>query len=82
MTVLKLALEIWNGEIKGYAGVPDERELREATLTAYMKNLIQSSINKVLHRWSSDSGTAQPNKEFDSNSIAIKVTIEFCITIH
>lgn len=29
LTVLKVALEIYNGESKGYAKVPDEKEVRE-----------------------------------------------------
>ena len=30
LTVLKVALEIYNGESKGFAKVPDEKEVREA----------------------------------------------------
>jgi len=30
LSVLKVALEIFNGDLKGYAKVPDEKEIREA----------------------------------------------------
>tara|TARA_B110000305_G_C18980636_1_gene421480 strand:- start:188 stop:331 length:144 start_codon:yes stop_codon:yes gene_type:complete len=29
LTVLKITLEIYNGNIKGYAKVPDEKDVRE-----------------------------------------------------
>lgn len=40
LAILKVALEIYNGELRGYANVPDEKEVREAMLKIYMKELI------------------------------------------
>jgi hypothetical protein len=44
LTVLKVALEIYNGETKGYAKVPDEKEVREGILKSYMKDMIKDSV--------------------------------------
>ena len=43
-TVLKTALEIYNGEVKGFARVPDEKEVREGLLGGYMKDMIKESV--------------------------------------
>jgi hypothetical protein len=43
-TVLKTALEIYNGEAKGFARVPDEKEVREGLLGGYMKDMIKESV--------------------------------------
>jgi hypothetical protein len=32
LSVLKVALEIYNGDIKGYSNLPDEKEVREKHL--------------------------------------------------
>jgi hypothetical protein len=39
-----VALEIYNGDIKGYAQVPDEKEIREEKLKGYMQDLIKTNI--------------------------------------
>lgn len=44
LTVLKVALEIFNGEIKGFALLPDAKERRQSFLKDYMKKLILTSI--------------------------------------
>lgn len=44
LTVLKAALEIYNGELKGFALLPDEKDKREVYLKDYMKKLIMTSI--------------------------------------
>ena len=43
-TVLKTALEIYSGEIKGFARVPDEKEVREGLLGSFMKDMIKDSV--------------------------------------
>jgi hypothetical protein len=45
LTALKVALEIYNGELKGYAKVPDEKEIREGILKSFMKDMVKDSIN-------------------------------------
>ena len=42
--VLKVALDIYNGDLKGYYNVPDEKEARENQLKVYMQDLIKSTI--------------------------------------
>lgn len=42
--VLKAALEIYNGEAKGFARVPDEKEVREGLLGSFMKDMIKESV--------------------------------------
>lgn len=44
-TVLKIVLEIYNGELKGFARVPDEKEKRESLLLGYMKEIIKDSVS-------------------------------------
>lgn len=44
LTVLKVALEIYNGELKGYSKVPDEKEVREKIMKPFMKDMIKDSI--------------------------------------
>ena len=51
MSVLKVALEIYNGDIKGYALVPDEKEVREEKLQGYMQDLIKTNIQQVLQKF-------------------------------
>ena len=41
-------LEIYNGDLKGFAKVPDEKEKREGILGGYMKDIIKSSVQRAL----------------------------------
>jgi hypothetical protein len=36
LSVFKVAIEIYNGYLKGYAKVPDEKDLREKQLRGYL----------------------------------------------
>jgi len=82
LSVLKVALEIFNGDLKGYAQVPDEKDLRERLLQPYMKDLLKQSITTVIHQFKNKSSSAKETKtEFEADSIAIKVAIEFCLNI-
>jgi len=51
LTVLKVALEIYNGEIKGFALLPDAKERRQSFLKDYMKKLILTSIQTVIFKF-------------------------------
>lgn len=44
LTVLKAALEIYNGDLKGFSRVSDEKERRESELKDFMKELIKNSL--------------------------------------
>ena len=92
LTVLKVALEIYNGEIKGFAMLPDEKRRRQDFLNDYMKKLILTSIQTVIFKYKNshssqsdsthnDSDSSQEEKDFSIDKIAIKVSIEFCLQI-
>ena len=55
--MLKAALEIYNGELKGFAMLPDEKERRELYLKDYMKKLIMTSIQTVLYKFQKHADT-------------------------
>ena len=94
--MLKVALEIYNGEIKGFAMLPDARERRQNFLKDYMRKLIMTSIQTVIYKYntktsSEKSGStgldtnsnedSSDEKQFSIEEIAIKVSIEFCLNI-
>lgn len=87
MTVLKVALEIYNGEAKGYAKVPDEKEIREGILKGFMKDMIKDSVQQVIYKFNSTKTASDPKQAvvstetYQADSIAIKVAIEFCLSI-
>ncbi len=54
-TVLKTALEIYNGEVKGFARVPDEKEVREGLLGGYMKDMIKESVSQAITKFNGNS---------------------------
>lgn len=91
--MLKVALEIYNGEIKGFALLPDAKERRKSFLKDYMKKLILTSIQTVIYKYKggadganhSDSTHNDSDESYEDNfsidKIAIKVSIEFCLQI-
>ena len=95
LTVLKVSLEIYHGEIKGFAMLPDARERRENFLKDYMRKLIMQSIQTVIFKYNksgseksggstgidSNEDQIESDKQFSIEEIAIKVSIEFCLNI-
>lgn len=90
LAVLKVALEIYNGDLKGFAKVADEKEIREQQMKPFLKELLKSSIETVIYKFQQKNiGTAAGRSYTISNSasdyradeIAIKVAIEFCLNI-
>ena len=76
LTVLKAALEIYNGDLKGFAKVPDEKEQREQELKQQMRDMIKDSLQMVIYKF------VKGHEPGDSiEEIAIKVAIEFCLNI-
>lgn len=51
LAVLKVALEIYNGDLKGLAKVADEKELREMQMKSYLKELLKTSIETVIYKF-------------------------------
>ena len=48
ITVLKIALDIFKGKIKGLALLPDTVERKEAELKEYLKYLVFSSFKVII----------------------------------
>ena len=42
--ILKVALDIYNGDLKGYSQVSDDKTVREKELRTYMQDLIKTTI--------------------------------------
>ncbi len=67
LTVLKVALEIYTGDSKGFAKVPDEKEKREKMLKDWMKDLIKDSVQAVIVKYTQagkgDMGSAEKEEE-------------------
>ena len=80
-------MEIYNGEAKGYAKVPDEKEIREGILKGFMKDMIKDSVQQVIYKFNSTKTSSDPKQvvvstdTYQADSIAIKVAIEFCLSI-
>ncbi len=55
LTVLKVGLEIYTGDSKGFAKVPDEKEKREKLLKPHMKEIIKDSIQSVIFKYNQSS---------------------------
>jgi hypothetical protein len=50
LAVLKVSLEIFNGDLKGYSQVPDEKEVRERFLKSFMQDLIKTSVQNAIFK--------------------------------
>jgi hypothetical protein len=46
--LLKSVLEIFSGELKGFANVPDEKLARERDMMAFMKRHLLESLQNAL----------------------------------
>ena len=87
--VLQLAMQIFNGDQKGFALLPDLKDEREARLGGYMRDLIYQSIkseaDKSLKSAALVAGSRGPIRlEQDHKEavrIIMKVAIEFCLNI-
>ena len=50
LTVLKVAIQIYNGDIRGFALLPAAQEERKAFMQEYMKRLLKTSIESVVNK--------------------------------
>ena len=50
LSLLKVALNIFNGKTKGLALLPDTKEKREAALRPYMRNLLKMTISAIVEK--------------------------------
>ena len=86
LTVLKAALEIYTGEMEGFAELPAANEQRHAIMKDYMKDLLLTKIKTVVSRPSARPSAPNPEGEeieedFSLEEVAIKVAIEYCLAI-
>ena len=77
LTKLKLALDIYQGQLKGFGGVPIEQDQRMLQLQPKMKRLIEEGVASMAQV----SDSSEPRGEFSAEQIAIRVAIEFCLRI-
>jgi hypothetical protein len=63
-----LALEIYNGDLKGYANVADEKEVREENLKGYMEDLVKSTIESVILKFKKREVVKIEKDNFSTNS--------------
>lgn len=94
LTKLKVALEIYNGEIKGFAMLPDAKERRQKYLKDYMKQLILTQIQTVIFKYgashqdsdsthmdSDEVNSSSEERDFTIDKVSIRASIEFCLQI-
>lgn len=48
--LLREALDIFKGRIKGFAGVSDESEIRESLMMVHMKNLLRETLQLIIEK--------------------------------
>jgi hypothetical protein len=67
--VLKVGLEIYTGDSKGFAKVPDEKDKREKLIKPYMKEMIKDSVSSVIFKYNQASQrTNEQDEEKKSTS--------------
>lgn len=84
------ALDIFDGKIKGFKGVVDDRDLRQESMKAELKLLVTDLIDKLIAQWKAMASkmekSGQPQVEvvdhFQSKQrVLIKRAIEICVDI-
>lgn len=78
LVCLKMALDIYHGEIKGYYGVPYIKEERERILQHSMMNLISDGIKSMIKNFKKNHNETPSNSNYTADIIAIKAAVEFC----
>lgn len=86
----KKTLDIFDGKIKGFKGVVDDRDLRQEGMKAQLKLLVTDHIDKVIGQWKTQadkqiaSGKAETSVYEDLQEkyrTLIKRSIELCVEI-
>ena len=75
-----MSLEIYNGEIKGFAMLPDARERRQSFLKDYMRKLIMQSIQTVIFKYNTRAGSDKSGGStgLESNSNKMSAHSKLC----
>ena len=71
LTVLKVCLEIYTGDSKGFSKVPDEKETREKQLKPYMKDMIKDSVTTVIYKYNQKRDEDDNDKKTTSSSSGV-----------
>ena len=50
LTIIKVAIQIYNGEIRGFTMLPAAQKKRKAFMQDFMKNLLKNSIEDVVNK--------------------------------
>lgn len=83
-------LDIFDGKIKGFKGVVDDRDLRQETMKAELKLLVTDLIDKLILQWKATAERMQKSgmplnevvDHFQNKQRAlIKRSIEMCVDI-
>lgn len=74
--LLREALDIFKGRIKGFAGVSDESEIWESLMMVHMKNLLWETLQLIIEKIKTGKG-----EESEELHKAIWVGIEFSMQI-
>ena len=79
---LKVALDIYHGETKGYFGVPYVKEEREHKLNHKMKDYIEQGIKSMIKNFNINRSGSLTSSDYQADKIAIKAAVEFCNRIN
>ena len=82
LVCLKVALDIYHGETKGYYGVPYVKEEREHKLNHKMKNYIEQGIKAMIKNFNINKPESASSSDYQADKIAIKAAVEFCNRIN
>lgn len=82
LVCLKIALDIYHGEIKGYYGVPYVKEERQRVLQHKMMDLISEGIKSMIKNFKVNNTETSSANNYTADIIAIKAAVEFCNRIN
>jgi hypothetical protein len=74
LVCLKVALDIYHGEMKGYYGVPYVKEEREGKLKHKMKDLIEEGVREMIKNFTANPSTSE-SSDYQVDNIAIKAAL-------
>ena len=74
---LRVALDIYHGEIKGYSGVPYSKEAREKALNPKMKAFLSDGISSMIKNYRTNRLYHEIHTDYQADNIAIKASVEF-----
>ncbi len=74
---LSVSIEIYSGNLKGFANTPERKEFREGALKAFMKEFIYNSLMQDLEK----NKEVKTPTSLASTLTQIQTTIEYCIII-